>query len=310
MDLEPAFHFPHRRFTSSGRERRVGVEIEFGGVDLQTAARLIQTLFGGVVRGEHRFSYRVCDTRLGDFDVDSDSSFLKKRKWQTSLDALGVTSPTVGGAIEDVFASVSGEIVPNEIASPPLPFSRLPELEELRERLRLAGAVGTHSHVFTAFGLQFNPEMPDLRLETMLGYMRAFFMHYETLLASEDVPLARKILSFIDPFPDAYVDQVLDRAYNPSLNGFMRDYLEFNPTRNRPLDWLPLFAYLKKDLVFEYPVEKELIKPRPTLHYRLPSSLIDDPAWTLASEWNKWVEVENLAEVLSAPPPARFEAHP
>jgi hypothetical protein len=82
----------------------------------------------------------------------------------------------------------------------------------------------------------------------------------------------------------------------------MRDYLERNPTRNRPLDWLPLFAHLNKDLVFEYPVEKDLIKPRPTLHYRLPSSLIDDPSWSIATEWNKWVIIDDLAANLVISP--------
>jgi hypothetical protein len=149
--------------------------------------------------------------------------------------------------------------------------------------------------------------MPDFRLETLLGYMRAYFIRFEALLATEDIPFARRVLPFIDPFPQAYVDQVLDPDYKPSLNGFMRDYLEMNPTRNRSLDWLPLFAHLNKDLVYEYPVEKDLIKPRPTLHYRLPSSLIDDPNWSLAGEWNKWVEIEDLAEELSQP--ETLEAH-
>ena len=160
-------------------------------------------------------------------------------------------------------------------------------MDELRNELRACGAVGTHAHFFTAYGLQFNPEMPDLRPETILGYLRAFLLKYDSLLATEDIPLVRRMLPFIDPFPLAYVDQVLDPTYKPSLNGLMRDYLEMNPTRNRALDFLPLFAHINKDIVFEYPVEKELIKPRPTLHYRLPSSLIDDPSWSLASEWTQ-----------------------
>jgi len=294
------FQFPNRRLTSTGRERRVGVEIEFNSVELQAVAQLVQKLFGGVVKPEHRFAYKVLSTRLGDFEIDSDSSFVSKRKWEKYLDLFGVRIPSIDETIEDLVASVSDEVVPYEITSPPISFYALPEMERLRKELQKAGARGTHAHFFTAFGLQFNPELPDLRLETMLGYMRAFFLSYEKLVASEDIPLARRVLPFIDPFPEAYIDQVLDRAYKPSLNGFMRDYLELNPTRNRPLDWLPLFAYIDKDLVFEYPVEKELIKPRPTLHYRLPSSLIDDPTWSLALEWNKWVEIENLAEELSS----------
>lgn len=77
--------------------------------------------------------------------------------------------------------------------------------------------------------------MPDLRLETLLGYMRAFLISYPELLASEDIPLARRALPFIDPFPVEFVSQILDPAYKPSLNGFMRDYLELNPRRETAL---------------------------------------------------------------------------
>lgn len=299
--MSTPFRRPKRTKTESGSERRVGFEIEFIGVGLAATAQLIQQLFGGSVETRHRFKYIAHTPLLGDFSIESDASFVTGRKWEKYLKLAGLdpkTSPVVSslnGTIEDVVALVSEEFVPFEIASPPIPFSKMHEMERLRQALHASGARGTHAHFFTAFGLQFNPEMPDLRPETMLAYMRAFFLSYDALLASEDIPLARKLLPFIDPFPVEFVERILDPAYAPSLNELMRDYLEQNPTRNRPLDWLPLFAYVDKALVFEYPVEKELIKPRPTLHYRLPSSLIDDPSWTIAGEWNKWSEIDDLA---------------
>ena len=62
-----------------------------------------------------------------------------------------------------------------------------------------------------------------------------------------------------------------------------------------PLDLLPLFADIDKELIFSYPVETDLVKARPTFHYRLPNSMVDDPGWNIAADWNKWVEVERLA---------------
>ena len=73
-------------------ERRVGVEIEFGGVGLRETAELIQKLFGGVIKSHHRFAFKVESTRYGDFDCDSDASFVRDRKWQKYLDALGARS--------------------------------------------------------------------------------------------------------------------------------------------------------------------------------------------------------------------------
>lgn len=294
------FLLPERTMTDNGHERRVGFEIEFTGVSLRESAQLVQQLFGGRLETAHRFKYSVKSSSLGDFEIDSDASFVSKRKWERYLDAFGLDPKKEGfgkslnQTIEDVVATV-GDIAPYEIGSPPIPFSKMHEMDRLREALRVAGAVGTHAHFFSAFGMQFNPEMPDLRPETLLGYIRAFFLSYDSLLASEDIPLARKLMPFIDPFPVEFVREILDPSYSPSLNGLMRDYLEQNPTRNRALDWLPLFAFINKDLVFEYPIEKELVKPRPTLHYRLPSSLIDDPSWTIAAEWNKWVQIDDLA---------------
>ncbi|OBX33760.1 putative amidoligase enzyme [Halomonas elongata] len=37
---------------------------------------------------------------------------------------------------------------------------------------------------------------------------------------------------------------MLDPDYQPDLRTLIDDYLEYNPTRNRELDLLPLFAYL------------------------------------------------------------------
>jgi Putative amidoligase enzyme len=292
------FQIPDRTLNSDGTERRVGFEFEYTGVSLATSSAIIQSLAGGHVEQHHRFSYSVKETRFGDFQVESDASILAQRKWDKYMRLFGIEpeQSVVGETLESIIENVAEELVPYEIVTPPIPMSKMDFVEDLRAKLHEAGAKGTHARFYAAYGMQFNPEMPDFKVETLLGYMRAFFLLYDRLLASEDVPLARKILPFIDPFPTEYVEQVLDPAYNPkSLESFMRDYLELSPTRNRPLDWLPLFAYLDKDLVFEYDVEKELIKARPTLHYRLPSSLIDDPKWSIAEEWNKWVEIEQLS---------------
>ena len=291
-----SFDQPPRTLNSSGQVRRVGFEFEFAGVGLERSSQIVTELFGGEVKSSNRFCFRADGTRFGDFLVESDSSLLTKKKYEKYLRALGIDKGSpFGHTIERLIASASEDFVPFEIVTPPIPLDALDSVEQLREKLSQAGARGTFAHVYAAYGLQFNPEMPDFEVETLLGYMRAFFLSYDYLVANSAVPLARKILPFIDPFPEEYVEKVIQPDYKPSLESFMRDYLAFNPTRNRALDWLPLFAHIDRDLTFSYEVERDLIKPRPTLHYRLPSSLIDDPQWTIAGEWNKWVRVEKLA---------------
>jgi len=95
--------------------------------------------------------------------------------------------------------------------------------------------------------------------------------------------------------------------YQPDLDALIDDFLHFTPTRNRPLDMLPLFAWLDEDKVMQAPVEKDLIKARPALHYRLPNCLIDEPDWSLSVPWNDWIEVERLAADSDALASARLD---
>ncbi|MFW5824698.1 MAG: amidoligase family protein, partial [Marinobacter sp.] len=79
----------------------------------------------------------------------------------------------------------------------------------------------------------------------------------------------------------------------PDVEGLMRDYLEENPTRNRAMDLLPLFAHINPELVADY-VADPRIKARPTLHYRLPDCDIDNPQWHFSTVWNDWVVLEQI----------------
>ena len=42
-------------------------------------------------------------------------------------------------------------------------------------------------------------------------------------------------------------------------------------------------------------VNDERVKARPTFHYRLPDCRVNEPGWSVADAWNRWVYVESLA---------------
>ncbi len=88
---------------------------------------------------------------------------------------------------------------------------------------------------------------------------------------------------------------MLDPLYRPGMERLIDDYLAQNPTRNRALDLLPAMAYADPARVLARVGRPDLVKPRPAYHYRLPNSLVGDPVWTIAAEWNRWVQVERLA---------------
>lgn len=276
----------------------MGMEVELGGLDVEATAATVAEVLGGEVHMASRFSARVEGTRLGDFGVELDSRPLKEGMHRRLLAELGLDLDTssVGEWVESSVEGVARLIVPCEVVSPPIPVNELARTDPLWERLRTRRAEGTHGSLLFAFGLHFNPDVPRDDADGLLRYLRAFFLQYPRLVAASNIDLARRVTPFIDPFPQAYVDKVLDPGYRPTLDALIEDYLEDNPTRNRPLDMLPVFATLRPDRVFERATEPQLVAPRPTFHYRLPNSELGRPGWTPAPAWNRWVQVERLAE--------------
>lgn len=302
MELREQFRLPPRTHTDAGAPRRVGVEVEFANLSVDAAAALVARLYGGSVERASRYAITVRDTRLGDFEVETDASPLKAQRYRAFMDWLGVGAEAQE-RVEDVVEAVASTVVPSEIVAPPVPLHQLPELERLRRALLEEHAEGTRSALRYAFGFQLNPELPGKDAKTLLTYLRAFVLLYDWLVEAAEVDVSRRLAPWIEPFPQAYVDGILADGYAPELDALISDYLAHNPTRNRPLDLLPAFAELRPELVQRGAQEPALVKARPTFHYRLPNSQIDEPDWSFAREWNRWVEVERLAE-----DPPRLEA--
>ncbi len=160
--------------------------------------------------------------------------------------------------------------------------------------MRKLEAKGTKASLVYAFSLQINPEVPSLESNTILDYLKAFLLLYNWSFKESKIDLARRMAPFINEFSAAYVNLVLHPDYRPDMPRLIDDYLDENPTRNRPLDMLPLFRHLDDARVASRKVEWGLIKPRPAFHYRLPDCMIDEPNWRVAREWNFWAEIEDL----------------
>jgi hypothetical protein len=275
----------------------VGIELEMAGIKPERVAEIVTEVVGGEVTVESAFVSTVRETALGDLRIELDAEILTNRTYQTYLADFGIDigEGTEREQLESLISRVAGLIVPLELVGPPVPFTELPTLDRIRERLRRAGARGTHSSPIYAFGMQLNIEAASLEADHLLAIIRAFLLSYEQLVEDEQVDLSRRISPYVQPFPEEYVAHVLQADYAPDLSTLIDDYLRLTPTRNRPLDMLPLFAHLDEERVMRAPVETRLIKPRPAFHYRLPNCLIDEPEWSLAVVWNRWVGVERLA---------------
>ncbi|MGB1949170.1 MAG: amidoligase family protein [Marinobacter sp.] len=291
MSESQACRMPDILRTASGEERRVGVEIELSGLSYEELVKLAGKLLSGDAHAASRYVAEL-ETDLGKFTIELDSDPIKDLDLQD--ERLPESVRELGGQAMDVIDAAAEKIVPLEIVSPPLPFSTLERIETLCNELRKAGAMGSREALYYAFGLQLNPELPDLEAPTLVRYLQAFAVLYEWLKGRHQVDISRKFTSYIEPWSSTYTDKLIEDDYAPDVEQLMRDYLKYNPTRNKALDLLPLFAHLDSRLLAEY-VEDERIKSRPTLHYRLPDCDIDNPQWHFSTVWNDWVVLEQLA---------------
>ena len=282
-----------------GSIRKAGFELEFTGIDLHEAAQIIIEQLGGAISEKSRFAYEVKNTGLGNFNIEIDAAVLKNKTYEEYLVKIGFD-------VQDIFFQTTFEdfllklaetaAIPYEIVTPPLPFNELESVEKIRKALQKHKALGTKSSFIYAFGLHINPEVPSPSVDTLLNYLRAFLLLYRWIVKVSKVDWSRRVTPFIDEFPEPYYRLILAPSYGPERDEFIDNYLEYNPTRNRALDMLPLLASIDEEKVLKaVQDEKILIKPRPAFHYRLPNCMIDDPLWSIAEEWNYWVEVEKLA---------------
>jgi hypothetical protein len=285
---------PSRINTQEGKERRLGVEIEFAGVEPSVSVNIIKSLYGGDEEQKNIFDHKIRNSKLGDFQLELDSSQMKTLGEKLEWFLQDSPSTAIELAAMPVLAKVAEAFVPWEIVTSPIAMSQLSQLFPLVSQLREQGALGTRHALHYAFGLHLNPELPDISADTILAYLRAYFCLYDWIYHCEAVDFMRKVTPYVRHFPADYIDKVIALNYKPTIDELIADYLHFNPTRNRSLDMLPLFAFINEGVV-KQAVDDPRIKSRPTFHYRLPNCDIDNPQWNIDYPWRLWLLVEEIA---------------
>lgn len=285
---------------SDNEPRRVGFEIEFGGLTIREIAAALHKRLGGEIRQYNPYHFEIRDSTLGNIKVERDAELLKSAKYRDLLNLLNIdfNPDTLANEIEHGIDRLSSLIIPCEIVTQPLDFADFGKLNHIVELLNHMHAKGTQETFFYAFGLHINPAAPDLTHTTLLSYLRAFLLLTDWIIEESAIDFSRRFFTnYINPFPRAYVDTVLARHYQPTSVQFIDDYLRHNPTRNRALDMLPLLCLLDKDRVLTgiNKEERSLLSCRPAFHYRLPDCRLGDRRWSITAEWNRWWYVEVFA---------------
>ncbi|MDX1492143.1 MAG: amidoligase family protein [Pseudohongiellaceae bacterium] len=269
-----------------GETRRVGFELEFSGVNLEQTLKALSDVYPCKLLSRTDAEAKVELGDIGQFNIEIDWAYLKDKASEKG------SKPTEEDWIT-LLSQAATFLVPMEVVCPPIPVNKLDMLLPLVSSLKKAGAIGTDESLIAAYGVHINTEIPKLDAASLSAYIRAFCLLQWWLVDERGVNLARRLSPYIDLYPENYIKQVLSYS-DASMEQIFSDYLQFNPTRNRALDLLPLLASIDETKVRSV-VDDPRIKPRPAFHYRLPDCKIEQDNWSLSDAWDTWLVVETLA---------------
>lgn len=288
------FASPTRELNFEGQTRRVGYELEFAGLSFPEVGEIVSHTLGGQLQRDNHAESRVSVPSLGEFIIELDwklgKDVARDRAAQHDAQAKDWSDDTLMEWVTDI----ARQVVPVEIVCPPIPWDKLHKLDAITKPLRDAGAVGTEDSFIYAFGVHINTELPALDAAAIYGYLKAYSVAQDWLVKAHEIDISRRITPYIDPYPKAYIRELLTQSQPPSLSALIDHYLEHNATRNRGLDMLPLFKHLDEARVLQA-VGDARVNARPTFHYRLPNCDIDNPNWSLRESWRIWCVIEALA---------------
>lgn len=275
-----SFHPLPRPLTREGRPRRVGVEIEFGGLTEREAAEVARAELGGAVETAGNFALKLKDSALGDLGIELDTALTKYN----------------GGGLVEAGLEAARAVVPVEIVAPPLDLDGLDRLDLLRARLRDAGATGTQDGMLLGFGVHFNVETVSPEDPFTQATIVAFGLAEDFLRLRSHIDPTRRVLPFVDPWPRTFLDAITVSGPETDFARIRALYAEHVDSRNHALDLLPLYKDADATAFAELFPHQAGIKGRPAYHFRLPDSRVDEKDWSLACEWETWRAVESLAD--------------
>ncbi|MHA7850647.1 amidoligase family protein [Roseovarius sp.] len=266
-----------RPLAADGHPRRVGVEIELGGLsEAEVAGICTDTLGGRAEQGDGPF-WTIRDSRIGTLEVYLDI-FLRK---------------ATQSKLRDLALELGREVVPVEIVTEPLDMAGLEALEDLTRALRRAGALGSGAGWVFGFGVHLNVQIASQADGDVIRPLLAYALIEDWMRRDNPIDESRRLLPFTDPYPTDLVRGLIALGPEAALRDVMTLYLSLTPSRNHGLDMLPIFAHLAPETV-----ERKLSGPvsaRPAFHFRLPDCLIDEEGWSIADEWRRWIMVERVA---------------
>ncbi len=263
----------------NGAPRRVGIEIECGGLREERVAELVAEMFGGEVAKTGAYMRSVRGSEIGDVEILLDTA--------------------LRDAVESEVARAGLDwgraVIPVEVVTEPILPADIAKIDALCDRLAAAGAMGTQDGVLLGFGVHLNVALTGTGIDDVLPGLTAFALIEDWMRGRMRLDPSRRLLPFVDPYPARLLDRLCDPMEAWSMDRLTRIYLDNAASRNYALDILPILKTADPDAVVAAVPQMAHKSARPAWHYRLPDCRIDDPDWSVATEWNRWCAVERVA---------------
>lgn len=272
---------------------RVGVEIEFAGLDTTEAAMVLARAIGGDVEVESPHRAHVRATPLGNVELELDMRYVHPLEDDSGL----IERALEGAGMRIKAAELISPVVPVEIVTEPLAPCQFAELDRALAALVEAGAVGTGARALYAFGVHLNVALRG-GSERAIRVAAAFTFAERWIREQWTVDPSRRVVPFIDPYPKGWrVDlaEAMEGGRMPDLDAFIRLYADYNPTRNRGLDLWPLLGHLAPE-TSRRALGERVKNARPAFHYRWPDSRLGEPGWSPWDAFGRWLLVERAAD--------------
>ncbi|MEJ2500860.1 MAG: amidoligase family protein [Campylobacterales bacterium] len=250
------FLYPPTVRCANGEMRRVGFELEYSGPRLDVCARIVADITGGSIEEVNPWYFTVGGTQWGDFSLTLDYQFLIRSGLKEWLHDAGFD----GAMEQDEIEALEYFIGSFSASLVPYELTTPPlPLDEMDLIETLKNALRDAG----ALGTAANP-------------LYVFGFHINPEIPRTDV---QTVLAYLRAYLLLY--DLLAEEIRPVFTRRLSFYIDPFPS-----------DYVRHVL---HPAYREKINPRPTFHFRMPNSRVDEPAWHTSDPWNSWVLVERLA---------------
>ena len=206
--------FSAKNFFKPEEFKRVGLEVEFSGLEMDEVLDILQDELGGKlekVEEKGTYYYKLKHSKLSR-SAEAEKVWIHFEGNETNPDA----------SIKDV-----SKIKTIEVTSSPIDWDGVKIFESAIKKLEQAGAIGTT--IDNAVSIQVNIEMataknPHVDVNQLLALLRNYYRPEHYSMIESEIPLPEVRAAYVGTYSDGMMKKILDPQYRPTLAEFYHDF--------------------------------------------------------------------------------------